>query len=632
MCTYHGILEEYPLISIDSFETHNYTSTMFFITHIHMDHLVGLERPEFGKYVAKINAPIYMSEISKNFLSTMAPYRHLIPYFKTVPIDQPFALTIQSNDPVQAKLKEGANQDSIKNTLSSHTPDVGEKILVTCFGSGHCPGSMMVWIEGGHGNVLFTGDFRLYRGQTKRIKHLHRRRTNDVDTDETYVFKPIENLYIDMTFFRPDILHIPTREVSCEALILWIKGLVADKSNTANIYFKTSARVGYEQIYRALYDGLGMRIHVEQGQYDFYSCIPLIQECLTTDPSTTRLHACRTSASNFAQPCAFFRNCDKPIRVLLSIMWFTDQIAAGELLVEYHKYHSNFEQSVSTSNKRYFIGFQDYGGEGVDVSYSDKYLSYRLCYSLHSSFSEIADVLKTLKPKRVTPIAAPFTSQLTPKRLFQIIDHYIQDPNKPKATITEGKLIERIQRKPINQQLQVKHRYESFQTKAERKRKKKLIQEQQLRKDNDDELDLDINSEAEKQLLQRVNSLKESLSKKIKTTESKPIIRSISFDLLTSEDNLQRATSSKSSQSSQIFPLELKSEDTPHANNSNTSLNKDSILSDITPLTSDQSVDLPCSDGNRQRTSSDSSSDTVDYDFDTETCTAITSTSIDTII
>ena len=112
MCTYHGILEEYPLISIDSFETHNYTSTMFFITHIHMDHLVGLERPEFGKYVAKINAPIYMSEISKQLLSTMAPYRHLVPNFKSVPIDQPFALTIQSNDPVQAKKIEGASTNS----------------------------------------------------------------------------------------------------------------------------------------------------------------------------------------------------------------------------------------------------------------------------------------------------------------------------------------------------------------------------------------------------------------------------------------------------------------------------------------------------------------------------------------
>lgn len=235
MCTYHGILQEYPLISIDSFESHNYTSTMFFITHVHMDHLIGLERPEFGRYVAKVNAPIYLSDISKQFLSTMAPYRHLIPYFKSVPLDQPFSLTIQSNDPVQATKREGAAIESLKTTLCSHTPNIDETIVVTCFGSGHCPGSMMVWIEGEHGNVLFTGDFRLYRGQAKRLAHLHRRRTDD---DDDYRFKPIDNLYIDMTFFRPEILHIPTREVSCHALILWMKNLISEQANV-NFYFKT---------------------------------------------------------------------------------------------------------------------------------------------------------------------------------------------------------------------------------------------------------------------------------------------------------------------------------------------------------------------------------------------------------
>lgn len=98
----------------------------------------------------------------------------------------------------------------------------------------------MIWIEGEHGNVLFTGDFRLYRGQSRRITHLqHRHQTTSKQNDNEFIFKPITNLYIDMTFFRPDILHIPTREVSCDALILWIKGLIADKSNTANIYFKT---------------------------------------------------------------------------------------------------------------------------------------------------------------------------------------------------------------------------------------------------------------------------------------------------------------------------------------------------------------------------------------------------------
>lgn len=200
-------------------------------------------------------------------------------------------------------------------------------------------------------------------------------------------------------------------------------------------------------------------------------------------------------------------------------MWFTDQIAAGELLVEYHKYHSNFEQSVSSSSKRYFLGFQDYGGEGVDVSYSDKYLSFRLCYSLHSSFAEITDVLKTLQPKRVTPIAAPLTSQMTPKRLFQIIDHYIAADRKESSTTK--RLSEKIQRKPVNAQLQVKQRYDSLMSKAERKRRKKLRREEEQQKQNDAALDLDLDNHLEQNLLQRVDSLRKP-TKKIVKVENPP--------------------------------------------------------------------------------------------------------------
>jgi hypothetical protein len=100
----------------------------------------------------------------------------------------------------------------------------------------------MVWIEGKHGNVLFTGDFRLYHGQAKRLKHLHRR---GIDDDHDYRFKPIDNLYIDMTFFRPEILHIPTREVSCDALILWIKNLLSGK---LNIHFHFKQRYNLKKI------------------------------------------------------------------------------------------------------------------------------------------------------------------------------------------------------------------------------------------------------------------------------------------------------------------------------------------------------------------------------------------------
>ena len=73
-----------------------------------------------------------------------------------------------------------------------------------------------------------------------------------------------------------------------------------------------------------------MRVHVEQSQYEFFACLPIIQECLTTDPTVTRLHACRSAASNYTEPCSVFRTCDKPIRIFLSIMWFTEQVAASK--------------------------------------------------------------------------------------------------------------------------------------------------------------------------------------------------------------------------------------------------------------------------------------------------------------
>ncbi|CAF0924060.1 unnamed protein product [Rotaria sordida] len=644
MSAYHGILEEYPLISIDSFESYNYTSTMFFITHIHMDHLVGLERPEFGKYVAKINAPIYMSDISKQLLSTMALYRHLIPYFKSVPIDQPFTLTIQSNDPVQAKKKEGGDIESLKNTLSSHTPNVGEIVVVTCFGSGHCPGSIMIWIEGEHGNVLFTGDFRLYHGQAKRLIHLHRRRT---DNDDNYIFKPIDNLYMDMTFFRPEILHIPTREISCQALILWIKTLLSDKSNV-NFHFKQSARVGYEQIFRALYDSLGMRVHVEQSQYEFFACLPIIQECLTTDPTITRLHACRTASSNYTQPCSLFRNCDKPIRIFLSIMWFTEQISASELLVEYHEYHSNFDQNLS---KR-CIGYQDYGNENTDITFQDTYLNYRLCYSLHSSFSEIIDVLKTLKPKCVTPIAVPLASLLTTKRLFQIIDYFIKDQSNKISMITMKKLNEKIQRKSLNQQIQLKHRYELFETKIQRKRRRKLFKEQQQRKANDEELDFGIDDEKEQNLLQRINSVNESICKQIQTNHSKKFFRSISLDIppiIKDKKNIshndqksniscEESTSNESFSSNQIISIESTLEDSSCSLSIEDKSINDIVISnvlssEIEPITIDQQLmELSSIENDHDCIMSDSSSDTVDYDFDTQTYTTLKFESQESII
>ncbi len=80
------------------------------------------------------------------------------------------------------------------------------------------------------------------------------------------------------------------------------------------------------------------------------------------------------------------------------------------------------------------------------------------------------------------------------------------------------------------------------------------------------------------------------------------------------ETSIEPTNPSENSQSSQILPIELKSEDTPKHS-----------LPDMMSIFPDQ----PIADTNRERTLSDASSATVDYDFDTETCAVLASKSID---
>ena len=147
-------------------------------------------------------------------------------------------------------------------------------ITVTCFGSGHCPGSLMLLFEGSHGTVLYTGDFRLYSHQSNRHRIILSK-------------KLIDTLYIDMTFFEPSIRQLPEREQACQKLIHFIQ-----QFDNRDIYLKTSARVGYEYIYTSLYQHFGILIHVNPEQYHLYNCLPQVQQALTIEGNRTRLHAC----------------------------------------------------------------------------------------------------------------------------------------------------------------------------------------------------------------------------------------------------------------------------------------------------------------------------------------------------
>lgn len=56
MSTFAGIMKEFPCISVDRFDNDNLQSKIFFLSHCHMDHMVGLN--------SKLPGPLYLSSIS----------------------------------------------------------------------------------------------------------------------------------------------------------------------------------------------------------------------------------------------------------------------------------------------------------------------------------------------------------------------------------------------------------------------------------------------------------------------------------------------------------------------------------------------------------------------------------------
>jgi hypothetical protein len=173
----------------------------------------------------------------------------------------------------------------------------------------------MAFIEGPRGNVLFTGDFRLPMNCASRLAFFKEKNPSVgqssisaaakvlESTASLDKIKSVDNLYIDMTFFKPEIKYIPTREESVRALLKFLNSYLdlgsgggrkaKEKTDYYDklVYMKTSARIGYEYVFQEIYKNTGFKIHVNDLIYKIYDRLPVIQSCLTRDPYETPIHS-----------------------------------------------------------------------------------------------------------------------------------------------------------------------------------------------------------------------------------------------------------------------------------------------------------------------------------------------------
>eukprot|EP00026_Physarum_polycephalum_P000780 Phypoly_transcript_00781.p1 GENE.Phypoly_transcript_00781~~Phypoly_transcript_00781.p1 ORF type:complete len:951 (+),score=205.22 Phypoly_transcript_00781:154-3006(+) len=329
-------------ICVDCFKQHPNVS-VYFLSHFHADHYQGLSSHWRG-------GTIYCTDITRSLL---------LHKFKLLPTS---VVAIEVMTPLCLRLSGS------------------ETMNATAFPANHCPGSVMFFFEGSFGKYLYTGDFRY----TPLMNALPLPRGE------------IDRLFLDTTFCVPYWIF-PTKEDSIQQIVK----LINSHSATCKVFLECTM-LGAEVVLASVAQEFGTSIFVEKGKFEELSLIPELAQCLTSDPTATRFHACAHmtfSASSAARHAALSyvashqfkakarRNalarsgsgeggvnggekevlCIKP-----SVQWFRAQGAAAPA-----KY---FNQPAKV--------------DGI----------WHVMFSIHSSFPELVTFVNQLAPKTVTPI------------------------------------------------------------------------------------------------------------------------------------------------------------------------------------------------------------------------------------
>ncbi|XP_075713495.1 protein artemis isoform X2 [Rhinoderma darwinii] len=341
MSSFQGRMKEYPSISIDRFDRENLSAKAYFLSHCHKDHMKGLRGPLLKRRLqCCLKVFLYCSPVTKELLLTSPKYAFWEKRIRAIEVDTPTQIS-----------------------LIDESTDDKEDVLITLLPAGHCPGSVMFLFQGQNGTVLYTGDFRLAKGEVARMELLH----------SGSRVKDIESVYLDTTFCDPKFFQIPSRE-ECSIGILELVRSWITLSPYHVVWLNCKAAYGYEYLFTNLSEEFGAKVHVNK--LDMFRNMPEILCQVTTD-RRTQIHACRHPVNEeFIRgnrlPCGMF-SCDGvPLRVISikpSTMWFGERTRKTNVIVR--------------------------AGDS----------SYRACFSFHSSFSE--DFLSYIKPMNVYPSVIP---------------------------------------------------------------------------------------------------------------------------------------------------------------------------------------------------------------------------------
>ncbi|XP_017881799.1 protein artemis-like isoform X2 [Ceratina calcarata] len=286
MSTFLGLIKEIPGISVDRFDGDNLTSSVFFLSHCHTDHMQGLT-DAFFEYIQSSDKYIYCSPVTKALLENK--FRHKSHCIKEIDVNRPTVIEYRTR-----------NDDAIV-------------VSVTAVSAGHCPGSVMFLFERDTVSVLYTGDFRINPKDLSKLKALH------YSGQSKLIPRTFTKIYLDTTFLSNDYVSFPTRQESivkiCQVSKDW---LGKDPRNV--VILECSALYGSEFLYIELSNMLNMKIHVRDCVYEIYCRIAQLSCHVTNEPCSTRIHACKRKISSPGLHCGVDASNENIMTIIPSIL------------------------------------------------------------------------------------------------------------------------------------------------------------------------------------------------------------------------------------------------------------------------------------------------------------------------
>ncbi|KAG2217304.1 hypothetical protein INT45_013000 [Circinella minor] len=322
-----GRIREYPAIAIDRFTLQTGVK-YYFLTHAHSDHTQGLEDKSFKNtiYCSKLTAKLLIQKKVRKKLY----FGHLKNQFMTHDFFEPFIID---------------------------TREYG-LLTITFIPSNHCPGAIMIMIEGKNGTILHTGDTRLERDfVNKYLKDLE--------------YKKIQHVYLDTTFCTDQHREFITKNQSVQLLCELID------SFPGNYHFYLDFWMyGYEQAWWHIAQKYSTQIHVSKERYQLYCHLnpDMFQSILTIDESSTRFHSCQWEKNSFC--------------------------------IQHENYTISVQGAPIVGNSIRPFTKNDYKLRSDLPKHAKVHQEMIFPFSMHSSLLELVDFIKLLQPKRVTPIVA----------------------------------------------------------------------------------------------------------------------------------------------------------------------------------------------------------------------------------